>query len=316
MHAILDIFGAVFIYVVAASYGRVWRAIRGYAEKIANSWHEWRFGPIRIINHGSYAGLAGFSGYVVFAGILGPANLVPSFLISICSLVTAGIWAQVIEGSDKLLRPFGYYGSVIGAVIGAVIIERWAGLSSLVSLGAMCVAAPLIQALGRLRCLVQGCCHGAPAPENMGIRVTEPNSRVCHLAELRGASIYPTPLYSIIGNLFIGMVVFRMARVGAPSSSIVGIYLILSSVARFVEETYRGEPQTPVLGGLKIYQWISIVLLIVGSILTMIPSAPVSLDGSGTNYMTWIFAVIFGLVSGTAMGVDFPNSNKRFTRLT
>ena len=83
-----------------------------------------------------------------------------------------------------------------------------------------------------------------------------------------------------------------------------------------MEETYRGEPQTPVFGGLKIYQWISIVLLIVGSILTMMPSAPVSFDGAGTNYMTWIFAVIFGLVSGTAMGVDFPNSNKRFTRLT
>ena len=316
MHAILDIFGAVFVYVVAASYGRVWRAIRGYAEKIANSWHEWRFGPVRIINHGFYAGLAGFAGYIVFAGILGPANLVPSLLISICSLVTAGIWAQVIEGSDKLLRPFGYYGSVIGAIIGALIVERWTGLSSFVSLGAICVAAPLIQALGRLRCLVQGCCHGAPAPGHLGIRVTEPNSRVCHMAELRGASIYPTPLYSIIGNLFIGMVVFRMARVGAPSSSIAGIYLILSSVARFVEETYRGEPQTPVFGSLKIYQWISIVLLVVGSILTMIPSAPVSFDGAGTNYMTWIFAVIFGLVGGTAMGVDFPNSNKRFTRLT
>jgi len=104
--------------------------------------------------------------------------------------------------------------------------------------------------------------------------------------------------------------------VGAPGSSIVGIYFILSSIARFVEETYRGEPQTPVFGGLKIYQWISILLLIVGSVLTMIPSAPVSFDGARLNYATWIFALIFGLVSGSAMGVDFPNSNKRFTRLT
>jgi len=205
---------------------------------------------------------------------------------------------------------------VTGAIIGSLIVDFWTGLSIFVSLGAMCVAAPLIQALGRFRCLVQGCCHGAPAPEHLGIRVTEPNSRVCHLAKLRGTSVYPAPLYSIIGNLFIGMVVFRMARVGAPGSSIVGIYFILSSVARFVEETYRGEPQTPVFGGLKIYQWISIVLLFVGSILTMIPSSSVSLDGAGTSYMTWVFAVIFGLVSGAAMGVDYPSSNKRFTRLT
>jgi protein-S-isoprenylcysteine O-methyltransferase Ste14 len=316
MHAILDVFGAVFVYIVASSYGRLWKAIRGSAESIANSWHEWRIGPVRIINHGFYAGLAGFAGYLVFAGILGPANLMPTLVISLCSLVTAGIWAQVVEGSDKLLRPFGYYGCLIGSIIGAFLVERWIGLSIFVSLGALSVAAPLIQALGRLRCLVQGCCHGAPAPEQMGITITEPNSRVCHLAELCGASIHPTPVYSIIGNLFVGMVIFRMLCVGAPASAIVGIYCILSSIARFVEETYRGEPQTPVFGGLKIYQWISILLLVVGSILTMIPSEPISLVGAGTNNMTWIIAVIFGLVSGAAMGVDFPDSNKRFTRLT
>jgi hypothetical protein len=316
MHAILDILGALFVYIVASSYGRIWALIRHYAEKLANSWREWRFGPVRIINHAFYAGFAGFAGFLYFAGILGPTNLVAALSICICSLVTAGIWAQVVEGSDKLLRPFGYYGSVIGAIIGALLVEYWTGLSSFISLGAMCVAAPLNQGLGRLRCLIQGCCHGAPAPKDLGIRVSEPNSRVCHLAELRGVSVYPTPLYSIIGNVFIGLVVFRMARVGAPGSSIIGIYFILSSIARFVEETYRGEPQTPVFGGLKIYQWISILLLIVGSVLTMIPSAPVSFDGAGINYATWIFALIFGLVSGSAMGVDLPNSNKRFTRLT
>jgi protein-S-isoprenylcysteine O-methyltransferase Ste14 len=316
MHAILDIVGAVFVYAVASSYGHVWEFVRRLVEKLANSWREWRIGPVRIINHAFYAGFAGFAGFFYFAAILGPANLGAALTICLVSLVTAGIWAQVVEGSDKLLRPFGYYGSVAGAILGAILVEYWMGLSSFVSLGAMCVAAPLNQGLGRLRCLVQGCCHGSPAPEHLGIRVTEPNSRVCHLAELRGISVYPTPLYSIIGNVFIGMVVFRMARVGAPGSTIVGIYFILSSIARFVEETYRGEPQTPILGGLKIYQWIGILLLTVGSVLTMIPSAAVSFDGAGINHATWIFALIFGLVSGSAMGVDFPNSNKRFTRLT
>ena len=316
MHAILDVAGAMFVYLIASSYSHVWGAVREGAQSIANSWHEWRFGPVRVINHGFYAGLSGFAGFLVFGGILGPANLLASLMISLCSIVAAGIWAQFVEGSDRLLRPFGYYGAVFGGILGALAVERWTGLSSFVSLGALCVAAPLIQALGRFRCLVQGCCHGAPAPDHLGIRVTEPNSRVCHLAELRGTPIYPTPLYSIIANLFIGVVVFRMARLGAPGAAIVGIYFILSSIARFVEETYRGEPQTPVFGGLKLYQWISIGLLIAGSILTMIPSAPVSFDGAGLNVVTWFFAVIFGLVSGTAMGVDFPSSNKRFTRLT
>ncbi|MDH3275885.1 MAG: phosphatase PAP2 family protein, partial [Gammaproteobacteria bacterium] len=149
MHAILDIVGALFVYFVASSYGRLWDMIRRCAEWIANSWREWHIGPVRIINHGFYAGLTGFVSFLVFAGILGPANVMPALFISLCSIVTAGIWAQVVEGSDRLLRPFGYYGSLLGAVIGALLADRWMGLSGFVSLAALSVTAPLMQAIGR-----------------------------------------------------------------------------------------------------------------------------------------------------------------------
>ena len=316
MHAILDIAAAAFVYALASSYGQVWNWIRETSEKTANSWLEWRIGPVRIINHGFYAGLAGFTGFLIIASILGRAGVVPTLAMGFILLATAGIWAQVIEGSDRLLRPFGYYGAVIGSIIGALVVDYWFGIPSFVSLGAFSVAAPFVQALGRLRCLVQGCCHGAPAPVEVGITVTEPNSRVCHLSDLRDTPIHPTPVYSIIGNLFIGLVVFRLLILGAPGSLIAGVYLILSSLARFVEESYRGEPQTPVILGLKIYQWLSIGFLVFGSVLTMIPSNTVSLDGAGATQSTWIAAIIYGLACGAAMGVDFPNSNKRFTRLT
>jgi protein-S-isoprenylcysteine O-methyltransferase Ste14 len=316
MHAILDIAAGALVYALASSYGRVWNWIRGCSEKIANSWLEWRIGPLRIINHGFYAGLAGFTGFLIIASILGPSSLVPTLVMGIILLATAGIWAQVVEGSDRLLRPFGYYGAVFGSIIGAIVVEYWFGIPSFASLGAFSVAAPFVQAIGRLRCLVQGCCHGASAPERVGIRVTEPNSRVCHLASLRDTPIHPTPVYSIIGNLLVGLVVFRLLALGTPGSVIAGFYLILSSVARFVEESYRGEPQTPVILGLKIYQWLGIGFLVLGSVLTMIPGPTVALIGTGATGSTWVAATIYGLVCGAAMGVDLPDSNKRFTRLT
>jgi len=71
-----------------------------------------------------------------------------------------------------------------------------------------------------------------------------------------------------------------------------------------------------VIGGLKIYQWIGIGFLVFGSVLTMIPSETVSFDGAGVTQSMWLAAIIYGLVCGAAMGADFPNSNKRFTRLT
>lgn len=316
MHALLDVAAGALVYIFVSSYDRVWNWIRSQSEKFSNSWREWWLGPVRIINHGIYVGLSGFICVFVTATILGPNQLIATFFICLAGILIAGLWAQVLEGSDRLKRPFGYYGSVLGALIGALVADYWIGLPWLIFLGALCIAAPWVQAIGRLRCLVQGCCHGSPAPPQVGITITEPHSRVCHLAELRGTPIHPTPVYSIIGNLFIGLILFRLMVLSSPVSLIVGIYLILSSLSRFVEESFRGEPQTPVVGGLNVYQWISIGCLITGSIITMIPSGVISTESAAATPMTWIAALIFGLITASLMGVDLPNSNKRFTRLT
>ena len=54
-----------------------------------------------------------------------------------------------------------------------------------------------------------------------------------------------------------------------------GIYLLLSGCGRFVEEAYRGEPQTRVLAGLRFYQWIAIACVVAGAAITCVRgSAP------------------------------------------
>jgi hypothetical protein len=112
------------------------------------------------------------------------------------------------------------------------------------------------------------------------------------------------------------MIVLRFALIGVTSSAIVGTYLILSSLARFVEEAFRGEPQTPVYSGLKIYQWLAIGGVMLGSVFTMIPTPPVDTQQFGLTGSTWFFAGAFGLLVTFAMGVDWPDSNWRFSRLT
>ena len=93
-----------------------------------------------------------------------------------------------------------------------------------------------------------------------------------------------------------------------------GLYLILAGIGRFVEEAYRGEVQTPIIRGLRLYQWTAIASVILGIGLSMVPSGwpelapgePLSIIGS---------AVAGGLITTFAMGVDFPNSNAPFSRL-
>jgi protein-S-isoprenylcysteine O-methyltransferase Ste14 len=314
MHALADVLAASIVFLLLLRRGRIWRALRRMAEIFANSWREWRWRGVRVINHGLYVGLAGAVGFWISASLGGPQVFWPLVFVHVCGLAGAGLWAQKLEGSPKLSRPFGYYGGVIGAIAGAIIAGSVGG-SVMLLLALVAIEAPWIQALGRLRCLVQGCCHGFEAPEGVGIRYWEPRSRVCTLAGLRGVPLHPTPLYSILGNLVIGALLLRLWSLGAALGLIAGTYLMLAGIARFVEESYRGEPQTLIVGGLRIYQWMAVLSFAAGIALTMIPGSHAPGLAFAVDSRVLLTGVVYGLLTGLAMGVDFPRSARRFARL-
>jgi hypothetical protein len=96
---------------------------------------------------------------------------------------------------------------------------------------------------------------------------------------------------------------------------ICGIYLLLSGIGRFVEEAYRGEPQTLVVFGLRLYQWLAIATMITGAILTTITSAPIA-PRLHLHASSLITALICGTLAWFVSAVDFPKSERRFARLT
>jgi prolipoprotein diacylglyceryltransferase len=169
--------------------------------------------------------------------------------------------------------------------------------------------------MGRLRCLVQGCCHGRPATPDIGIRYVHARSRVCRLADLKGVPLHPTPLYSILWNVVIAMVMTRLWVVHAELSLIGGLYLILTGIGRFCEEGYRGEPQTAILAGLRLYQWIAIGTVLFGAAITALARG----GPAPAAHFSWLVLAIatgFGMVSTLLLGVDAPESGRRFARLT
>ncbi len=135
------------------------------------------------------------------------------------------------------------------------------------------------------------------------------------MTEFRGVSLHPTPLYSILANGVIIVILVRLWAVGAALGVVVGVYLILNGVARFAEEAYRGEPQTIVVWGLRIYQWAAVVSVLAGVGMTMLPAAPVALLRFTGDLRVLTASVLSGMIAGIAMGVDFPHSNRRFARL-
>jgi protein-S-isoprenylcysteine O-methyltransferase Ste14 len=313
MHSVADVAAALVLFPVLRAHRRIWDTLRAGAEAVANSWREWRLGPVRVISHGAWAALGAGFGILIAGSLAGPAALPAVALVALCALLGAGLWAQWLEGSSVLLRPFGFYGGLVGGNVGILAATAF-GFDGWLLLGAFAVAAPWIQAVGRLRCLVQGCCHGGPAPASVGIRYRHPRSRVSHIAGLAGEPLHPTPLYSIMTNVVIGVLIMRLWTLGAAPTFVAGAYFLLSGLARFVEESYRGEPQTRVIAGLHVYHWLAVASVLAGIVVSGVHAAPPPAVAPITPTLLPL-AIAFGLVAGSAMGVDFPGSNRRYSRL-
>ena len=313
MHATGDALGGLIVFAAVTHAASIWEWVRRSAEGLANSWQEVTLGPVRLLSHGLYAAAGIWLGLVIIASLAGPDTTWIILAVSTATIVGAAVWAQVVEGSPQLLRPYGYYGGIIGGVL-ALLVAGALGADVWRLLAAFAVGGSVTQAVGRCRCLVQGCCHGAECAEWLGIRYHHPRSRVTRLAHLDGRPLHPTQVYSAGWMLLVGAMLFRLWTLHAGLQLILGSYLILTGLGRFVEEHYRGEPQTRTWRGFRMYQWLAIAFVVIGAVVTAVGWTPASApQPPSANSLLGITA--FGMLSYFAYGCDFPRLNFRFSRL-
>lgn len=314
MHSLLDVLAACGAFAVVLRAPRIWEALRRWSERMANRWREWRVGPVRILEYGAWAAFANLVGVAIVSAVIGPGHVRLVMITASAGIAGALVAGQVLDRPAPEARPFGFYGGLLGILLSAAAAaqcgtprqEIW------LLLAGYCAAGPFVQALGRVRCLMQGCCHGRLAPEAIGIRCSSSLSRVCR-AGLEGVPLHPTPLYSILWNLLVGAVGLRFWSLGVPAPFVCGVYLMLNGLGRFVEESYRGEPSTQVVAGLRIYQWFAAATLLCGGALTALSGPPVA--SPRLDLHSAAAAVIFAAVTWLAYGVDFPGKRFRFARL-
>lgn len=312
--SVLHLILALLIFLISAGHTRIWIFLRGLSEKIANSWKEWVFGPVRIINHGFYVSFGAILSVLLAGWMVGKEYTWILLFFALMVITCSALWAQLIEGSEKLKRPFGYYGALVGIIFAGLVVWLM-GFNVWIILGVASVLMPWAQAIGRLRCLVNGCCHGSPVDDPMaGIRYFHERSRVCGLSGLKGLYLHPTQLYAIIWLFFLGFIMLALWNNHLPDSFLFGIYLIMSGTGRFVEEAYRGEVQTPVLNKLHLYQWTAIASVLTGIAMTMIPVKAMEVHAV-FGWEIIASALLGGVLIFFYMSVDFPRSNARFSRL-
>ena len=165
-----------------------------------------------------------------------------------------------------------YYGCVIGGAIAYIIYIRWNKLPGWKIADILAPSIALGNAIGRIGCLLNGCCYGRVCHLPWAIRF--PNQSAAwqqHFqAGLVGRSdlslpVHPTEIYDALLNfaLYLGLAwLFRRKKF---DGQVFAIYLICYAVFRSLVELFRGDyPPDHIHDGLTSAQLVSIPIFLVG----------------------------------------------------
>ena len=170
--------------------------------------------------------------------------------------------------------------SVLGGLLGGLIfIPIYLSFKAVPVLPILDLAAsylPLTQAIARLGCLFAGCCFGCQTAVAWGITYSHAGSH----APLN-AILHPTQLYSSL--IFLAIFIFLQVlsrTVKLAPGQITALYLILSSLERFMVDFFRGDRIINTAESListsyfSLHQWLSIGVMGIGIVLFIFTQRP------------------------------------------
>ncbi len=196
----------------------------------------------------------------------------------VVGLIGSKIW-HVLDSMDEFRAEgwrvlwdnagFAWYGGLTFGIAALVLMGRRARIGVLRTLDLLAPAAAIGYGIGRIGCFLSGDgCYGIaikPVPI-LGFTFRAWGMAFPHGIEPVNYPVYPTPLYELGAGLLIGW--YLWWRLGKPhaTGAIVGQYLVLYGIARFLVEFIRRNPK--VLWGLSNAQLASAGAVLAGVALT------------------------------------------------
>ena len=170
-----------------------------------------------------------------------------------------------------LLRSGGvFYGGLVLAVGVAFWYMRRHRLPLWTTCDAFAPGIALGQAVGRLGCLLGGCCYGRPTDLPWGITFTN-TLAASNVGTPLDISLHPTQLYESAATLgLLGVLLLVERRGGGFAGRTFWTYLLLYPIARFVIEFYRGDPRGMAFGLLPTSQFVSLILVPLSAVMLVV----------------------------------------------
>jgi phosphatidylglycerol:prolipoprotein diacylglycerol transferase len=162
----------------------------------------------------------------------------------------------------ELLRSGGvFYGGLIAAVVVALVYLRRHRLPLWTTTDVFAPGIALGHVVGRLGCLMAGCCFGRPASVPWAITFRDP-AAMANVGTPLGVPLHPTQLYEAGAEALILALLLAFERRGRPfPGRTFWSYMLLYGVSRFVIEFYRGDSRGMVFDVLSTSQFVSVILV-------------------------------------------------------
>ncbi len=130
-----------------------------------------------------------------------------------------------------------FFGAPLGAVVALFIVRRALHIRLGRYLDLSIPAIPAAHAMGRIGCLLGGCCYGEPYAGALSIVYTHPLAPAAHPAIPR----HPVPLYEAGGLIFIALVFALWPRAGVGRAGRFAAYFAAYAALRLGMEQFRGD---------------------------------------------------------------------------
>lgn len=207
--------------------------------------------PNIVTNLGIYCALAAIAGAKVMMFLVDLPYYAahPSEIFSLSTLEAGGV----------------FYGGLLGALAIAAWYMRKTHLPALLTADVFAPGIALGHGIGRLGCFSAGCCWGVESHLPWAVTFTNPVANQLVGVPLN-TPLHPTQLYESFAEFLIFGILYWRIRRPHTTGSIISLYLMLYSTARFIVEFFRFHEQGNLWGGpLDTSQWLSIGLFLLGA---------------------------------------------------
>lgn len=201
------------------------------------------------------------------------------FMIILCAIVGSRLAFVLMNYTYFIERPLAVFklweGGLVfsGGLVLVILFVGWYILRHrlpLWSIGDLFAPAVAIsQGIGRLGCLMAGCCYGKPSDMPWSVVFNHPQS----LAPLH-VPLHPTQIYASLSGFLIFFVLILIRQKKKFEGQVFLWFVILHSTSRLIIERFRGDDRGMISGtGLSVTQVVTLVLLVAAVVFLVILSS-------------------------------------------